>query len=204
MKGVVEAVSALLISGILIGVVGTVYFWGVPLIQKNKDVSVLENTEDFMQELNDRIKLVANAGGREQVQFNTAGLIRFNGEQVNVVIDSEGSIYSAGGEVPLSRNAPSLLKGKWGLDEPEIIKVVSEQIVQNKYRNTYTLKYIRLEIMSGPPALTTADKAFQIKLTGVDSVGGQGSVVIITNKGTDEELVDGKTIISTNVEVSVQ
>ncbi|GEM_PF-1461000 len=204
MKGVVEAISALLISGILIGVVGTVYFWGVPLIQKNKDISVLETTEDFMRELNDRVKLVANTGGREQVQFNIPGLIRFNGEQVNVVIDSEGTIYSAEAEVPLSRNAPSLLKGKWGIDEPEIIKVVAEQIVQNRYRNTYTLKYIPLEIRSGPPPSTAVDKVFKVKLTGIDSVGGQGSVVIITNKGTDEELADGKTVISTNVDISVQ
>ncbi len=204
MRGVVEAVSALLISGILIGVVGTVYFWGVPLIQKNKDISVLETTEGFMQEMNNRVKLVANTGGREQVQFSIPGIIRFNGEQVNVVVDSEGSIYSSEAEVPLSRNAPSLLKGKWGVDEPEIIKVVAEEIVQNRYRNTYTLKYIPLEIRPGPPPSTAVDKVFQIKLLGIDSVGGEGSVVIITNKGTDEQLVGGKTVITTNVEISVQ
>jgi len=203
MKGVVEAVSALLISGILIGVVGTVYFWGVPLIQKNKDISVLESTEDFLRELNNRIKLVANAGGREQLQFNEPGVIRFNGEQINIILDTEGTIYAAEAEVPLSRNSPSLLKGKWGVDEPEIIMVVAEQIVQSKYRNTYALKYVPLEVTGSTPS-DSAIKTFLIDMTGIDSAGGSGSAVIITNKGTDEKLVDGKTIISSVVEISVQ
>ena len=103
MKGQQEALSAVLISGILIGVVGSVYFWGIPLIQKNKDVSLLENSEAFMQTLDSKIKAVANNGGRDQIVISVPGLVRFDGEIVEFSIETEGTIYATDEEILLGR-----------------------------------------------------------------------------------------------------
>ena len=201
MKGVVETISALLISAVLISVVGTVYFWGLPLIQKNKDVSVLEGTEDFMHELNNRIKLVANLGGTEQLQFNQPGMIRFDGSTIQVALDTEGTIYFTEAPVPLSRNNPSISAGLWGADEPEVIYVTSTSIGGSRYNDKFTLRYIPLEVNPDP----VSTKEFHIELYGVDSVGGQGDNVILTNEGTSQETTpEGKTIVKTRVKVSVE
>ena len=199
MKGVVEAISTLLISGILIGVVGTVYFWGLPLIQKNKDISVLESNEDFMYELNNKIKLVANAGGREQIQFTQPGVIRFDSVGIRVVIDTEGTIYAAEAPVPLSRNSPALSEGVWGIDQPEIISVLSNRIGDTHYRNTFKLSYKSLVVNAEP----APDREFLIQLSGTDSVGGQGSNVIITSEGTSEETFVDKTRINSVVKITI-
>ena len=199
MKGVIEAVSALLITGIMIGVVGTVYFWGLPLIQKNKDASVLAGTEDFMRELNNRVKLVANVGGREEVKFNLPGIISFDSSSIKVVLDTEGTIYAAEAPVPLSKNNPSAAAGTWGIDESEVISVIAQQLTDKKYRETYSLRYIPLTVKSD----TGGIKIYVIEPTGINSVGGQGSSVIISSAGTKENTVNNETIISNMIEIVI-
>ena len=198
MRGIVEAISTLLITGILIGVVGTVYFWGLPLIQKNKDISVLESTEDFMKELNERVKLVASAGGRETIQFNQPGIIKFEGTSINVILDTEGTIYAAESPVPLSRNGVSVESGVWGIDQPERISVVANNLGDKRYRDTFDLRYIPLSVSSFSPK-----KEYFIQLDGTNSIGGQGSDVIITSEGTTEEPTQGGTRVSALVKIVI-
>src|SRR3989344_7570658 len=198
MKGQQEALSAVLISGILIGVVGTVYFWGLPLIQKNKDISVLESTEDFMSEMIDKIKLVANAGGREQIMFNQPGIVRFDGYSIRVVLDTEGTLYAAEAPVPLSRNNAALSSGVWGIDQPEIITVTANHIAESHYRNTFKLEYIPLVVNS-----QIGNKEFLIKLVGTDSIGGQGSNVIISSEGTSDDVFGTTTRVNSNVKIVI-
>src|SRR3989338_6960866 len=88
MKGQQEALSAILISGILIGVVGSVYFWGVPLIQKNKDISILESSEAFVRGLDVKIKSVANNGGRDQMSIPVPGIVTFDGKMITMSIEN--------------------------------------------------------------------------------------------------------------------
>ena len=43
MKGQ-QAISVILLTGILIVTVSSIYFWGIPLIEKNKDIALHKNT----------------------------------------------------------------------------------------------------------------------------------------------------------------
>src|SRR3989344_9317294 len=103
MKGQ-QAISVILLTGILIVTVSSIYFWGVPLIQKNKDVALLENSETFMLNLAESIKYVANNPGREQVRFNVDGVMKFESGSIELQVETGGTIYEAGGFIPLGKN----------------------------------------------------------------------------------------------------
>lgn len=195
MKGQ-EILSVVLISGILIGVVGSVYFWGVPLIQKNKDISTLENSEDFVRNLNNKIKNVANSGGRDRLIINIPGLVTFDGSEINLIVDTEGVIYASNAEIPLDINPCAMTTGTFGIDDPEVLCVKSQKISDRSFRTTYTLKYIILQSNE-----TIRD--FQINLTGGLQTGGLDNTVIIDNKGGTSSVVNGRTLIKALVEINI-
>lgn len=195
MKGQQQALSAILISGILIGVVGSVYFWGVPLIEKNKDVTLLESGESFIKLLNEKIKFIANNGGRDQVVVSFPGVVSFDGNQIEFVMQTDGTIYAANSPVVLGRNEGcTATKGEWGLDEPEVICVVSSSISNSTYRNTYSLRYIPLD---------QGLRTFEIELTGPVRTAGQDHLVVIESKGVRETESGGRTTISTVVDINI-
>jgi hypothetical protein len=195
MKGQ-EVLSVILISGILIGVVGSVYFWGVPLIQKNKDISTLEGSEDFMRNLNTKIKNVANAGGRDQLVINVPGLVKFDGSVVELITDTEGIIYAANAEIPLGRNACTSTTGVFGVDEPETLCVKSTKISEQAFRTDYTLKYITLQS-------TDVQRDYQITLTGGLKSGSTDNRIIIENKGSSSTVQNGRTLVQTLIEINI-
>lgn len=198
-KGQQEVLSIVLISGILIGVVGSVYFWGVPLIQKNKDVAVLENSEDFMNSLNTRIKFIANNGGRDQLVINVPGTLRFDpiAGTIELTVLTEGTIYAKDAEIPLGRNSQcSASQGAFGIDEPETLCVKSAQIGEKNFRTTYTLKYVKL-------VNNNILRDFQIELTGNANSGGEQNFVAFENLGTTQSASNGRALIKTLVAINV-
>lgn len=195
MKGQQQALSAILISGILIGVVGSVYFWGVPLIQKNKDVALLESSESFMRQLNEKIKFVANNGGRDQIVVTLPGIVSFDGDQIEFSITTDGTIYSANSLIALGRNGDCTdTRGAWGVDEPEVLCAVSSPLSNATFRNTYTLRYMPLD---------QGLRTFEIDLSGAPRSAGQDHSVVIQSRGVQESESAGRTTIKTVVEINI-
>ncbi len=202
MKGQSEVISVILMTGILIGVVGSVYFWGLPLIQKNKDIAIMENSEDFMRNLNTKIKFVANNGGRDQIKMLLPGIIKFDVDSgsVDLVIDTKGTIYATDSEIPLGRNpecgADTL---NFALGDPETLCVKSTKLSKDNYRTTYTLKYVNLtneELL----------RIFKIELTKNpvgSSAGGEDSNVIFEHLVTNETVIGNRTLIKSWVQISI-
>lgn len=207
MKGQQEALSAVLISGILIGIVGSVYFWGIPLIQKNKDISLLETSEAFMRELDAKIKSVANNGGRDQIVIPVTGLVKFDGQIIKLSIETEGTIYAVDAQIPLGRSSTSNLNldlsgstpvsyGAWGIDDPVLFNVISRKAGENKYKNDYTLEYIELRNSN-----TLRD--FKINITGPPTSGGLESTIVIDSQGDTTTIRNGRTLIKSNVKIII-
>jgi hypothetical protein len=192
MKGQQEALTAILITGVLIGVVGTVYFWGVPLIEKNKDVSILENSEFFMKNLNERIKYIANNGGKDQIKVTVPGIIRFSSDKtIELAADTKGTIYNVNAEIPLGKNTECYpTDGIWGLDDMEIICVKSVKIGETSYNTTYYLSYRNL---------TSGSKKYVIDLTGNPGFAGEEHFIGVENKGTSVDANLIRTIIEINI-----
>lgn len=198
-KGQQEAIAVILISGILIGVVGSVYFWGVPLIQKNKDIAILENSEKVIRNINDKIKFIANNAGRDQVKMDIPGVVSFDPEsgELKIIVDTKGTIYAVNAPIPMGKNSGCLnTTGTFGINDPETLCVESMKIADDAYKTTYTLHYISLKN-------TELNKFFLINLTGDSGIGGESSTIIFENKGNSQMPFSGGTLISTNIEVTI-
>lgn len=142
-KGQHELLTLVLITGILIGVVGVVWMWAVPMIEKNQDVSVQRNAEEFMKDLNQKIRSVS-AGGEDSLDIGNLGdhgIILVREKEIELIIEVDESLYESNREISLSRNDCSDSVVKWGLEETYVICVRSSPVGE-EYRVSYTLKYL--------------------------------------------------------------
>jgi hypothetical protein len=187
MKGQ-EVVTAILITGILLGLVGSVYLWGVPLIEKNKDVSLLQSAEEFMHNLDEKIKDVATHGGREQIEI-LLGRVYFESD-INLNVETKNTIYASGASIPLARNDCTMDKGIWGVDDQDVLCVLSKKI-GDKYETDYILRYINL---------TLGTKTYKIELLGEKNSGKKDNSIIIERTGTEKEGDYVKTLILIRIE----
>ncbi|MBI4018074.1 MAG: hypothetical protein HY368_00520 [Candidatus Aenigmarchaeota archaeon] len=200
LKGQQQAISAILLSGILIGIVGSIYMWGIPLIQKNKDISLLQSSEQFMLALDNKVKSVTNTGGRDQLRITVPGLVSTSstpgGVVVQLDVDTQGTIYATGAEIPLKNATCSAAEGSWGSDESGILCVKSVKLDENKYRTTYTLRYV--------PLRTQTIRTYSIIL-GADEAesAGMDHAIVIENKGTSEADEAGRIVTKTSVKVDL-
>jgi type II secretory pathway pseudopilin PulG len=169
MKGQQEVLTPLLLTGILIAIVGSVYLWGLPLIQKNRDVAVLQQVEDFIINLNEKIKNVANAQGREEIKINIPVTLSFNSTEKSIIIEvnTKGTIYSVG-RIYFVRN-DNEFEGTWGKDDPGVIYVDTTDL-DGEYLQKYTLKYRQLN---------APNKIYKISLIGDDRTVGENHIIII-------------------------
>ncbi len=193
-KGQQDILSAVMLTGIMVVVVGSVYFWGIPLVQKNRDVNALQNTEDFMKLLNDKIKFVANNEGREQIQINVPVILTFVAadDKIQVEIETDGSIYSSGAPIPLSRteSCDNVNPGTWGTDQPEILCVTTTELAENAYKSVYSLEYRELAGLT---------KDYQINLEGAGGSIGQDHNIVMEYDGS--ETVGG--ILNTKIKITL-
>lgn len=196
MKGQHEVVSTLLITSVLIGIVGSILFWGIPLIQKSKDASVLETSEEFMKTLAGKIKFVANNGGKDQLVITVPGDVRFlpndpAGPTISLVVDSQGTIYATEAEIPLGRNECSRTEGVWGVNEPDVLCLTSRKLGTSSYLTTYRLRHILLK--------SQGVVSYKIVMSGRDETFGQGHTIFLENLGTQES----GNLINTVVSISI-
>jgi hypothetical protein len=201
MKGQQEVLTSILITAILIGIIGSVLFWGLPLVQKSRDASTLENAEIFMKTLSDKIRFVANNGGKDRIVINVPGTVEFIPDYsvspgtyrsaIRLTAETQGTIYAANAEVPLKRNECSRVDGVWSIHDPEILCVKSESLTDKKYRNTFRLNHVVLK--------TEGITAYNLSMIGPRSTGGEGRTITIENAGTTH---DGN-LINTLVAISI-
>lgn len=180
-KGQQDVLSAILVSGILIGVVSSVYFWGIPLIEKNRAIAVQKNAEDFMKNLNEKIKFVANNGGRDQIRIDVPGIIEVKDDRIELVTETPGTIYATEADIPLGRNECARSQGTWGIHDPSVYCVRSEKISETNFVTTNSLKYILLDIVESG----VTQRSFKIDIVGA-STGGQDRIIKIENLGVEE------------------
>ncbi len=187
MKGQ-ETISVILITGILLGLVGSVYLWGVPLIEKNTDVSRLESAEGFMNNLNEKIKNVATHGGREQIRI-PLGRVYFE-SNIDLSVETKNTIYDSGAWISLGKNECTKEEGTWGVDDQDVLCVLSQEI-GDEYDTGYKLRYINL---------TLGTKKYKIELVGNRDTGKEDNIIVIEGAGTDRVGEYVKTLVSVSIE----
>ncbi len=178
-KGQQQAVSAVLITGILIGVVASVYFWGVPIIQKSQERHTLQTAEDLMVGMNSKIKTIANSGGKDSIAIDVPAIVRFDGRILSLTMKTKGTIYSSGAWLSLTRSGcDASMPGLWGSDPPEVLCVKSEPLGAVSYETTFSLSYRELQ---------QPEKSYKIELSGSVQSGGSGHKLLVEKTGVVEE-----------------
>lgn len=195
-KGQGEVISNMLITGVLIGIVGAVLFWGLPLIQKSRDASTLSTAEDLMKTLSNKIKFVVNNGGKDRVVLNVPSAFKFlpndpAGPSVQLILDTRGTIYAADADIPLGKNECSRQEGIWGVNEPEVLCLTSRKLDTNRYITTYRLSHILLK--------TEGVVGYKINMTGSEAFSGEGHTIVFENSGTRQDGNFIYTLVSVNV-----
>ncbi len=197
LKGQQQALSVILITGILIGVVGSVYLWGLPLIQKNRDISVQQTSESFMKNMAERFKFVANHGGRERLTMNMPGTVVFDpsAKTVELTIETQGTTYETDTWIQLGKNPCTLENGRWGYDDPETLCVKSTK-VGDLYITVYRLNFVQLN--------TETLTSYKIDLSGFSATGGEGHAIIVQSAGTQTVSENGRNIVKSTLSVSIE
>ena len=73
LSGQTEAISLVLISGIVVSLVGAAYFWGMPLIDKRAASTDFTSASNLITDINKKILSLANAGGgKAEIELSKA------------------------------------------------------------------------------------------------------------------------------------
>lgn len=194
LKGVTPIISSILLVGVLAAVTGVAYQWGLPMIQKNLEVSTLTNAENFIVNLDDKINKVAVSGSTEEIIFDLPGEVRIDpgDDRIEISLVTSGSIYASGGFVCFSRNC-NLNSGTFGDDSYSVVGVQTRQSDESYALTTFSIIQRNL---------TSPDKIYRRDIRTPDDgpvVGGINSRFIISKGG--EERVNS--VITTVINIDV-
>lgn len=188
-KGQSQVVTAVLLVLIMITLVGVTYFWGIPLIQKQKDVVTVSNMERFLKTLNNKIQLVAKNGGTQKVTgIDVPGELELKEEEDKFVLNfkTTGHIIATGKDIYLVGDKR---KETYIGEESGVILVRSEKI-DGKYDVTASLYYRNLtgSVVDGK------ENKYIIDLIGLGrgSLSGSGREITIREEKTKIKETSGE------------
>jgi len=157
LKAQVQPISAVIMTGIVVSLVGVAYFWGVPLIQKRASMSEFQSMERFIEDLKDKVSEIARSGAGEVTLEIKHGFIRLNpynhptegdakgGNNLTIEFVVDQPLIFPGTVLYLGATSFEDIKdtGTYGESSPAVVKLNSSKLGQ-QYRITTEIKYREL------------------------------------------------------------
>lgn len=192
-KGQSQVVTAVLLGGILVVGISSAYTWGVPLLQKNQDVSNLQDTVSSLQDLEEEIVAVSQRGGSSEVSINVRdGFFEVLPENDTIVYTgTTNAAYVATGQwVPLNENDMNGVPeagfgGGYGIqnqDRPGVLIARARQ-EGDEYQTTFKIVFRELQDLE-------SNQGYKIDLVGdgnLEASGGTHNIVITQGEETTEQ-----------------
>ncbi len=193
-KGVAPIISSILIVGILAVLTFSAYQWGMPMIQKNIDITTLNKAENFLRKLDNSISDITKTGGTDELIFNLPGEINIEPEKntIEFSLKTSGSIYMQGGSVCFSKNCNST-EGTWGKDSYSVISAQVDQFDKYAAMTTYKIIYRNLTREEGRVYLLDI-----VTPGNATIVGSENSKILIEKIGEERGDVT-KTIVKLDI-----
>ncbi len=216
-----DIISAFIIIIIVLTLVGTVYTWGLPLIQKRQDTTKADRLYSYFSidnpnSITRKIEYIANNGGEETFSIDMDGVWFLHtcpvGEGDNCLDATEANnsldfitfskVSNIGvnvGWVPLSGPGCPPSVGDIGVDKPSVVCARADSL-QDGFNLTYRVWFRELS--------ESADKGYKINL--VKREGGPlsstGRSVRISRRGlhTCPESECGKTLVITEIDILLE
>jgi hypothetical protein len=154
-KAQVQAVSMVLVAGIILVLAGSAYFWGKPLIDKRTTVTDASTAKAFMIELDRQITEVSRSGGTKTVTIPLISgasleVNEANNEIIYRFITPQAMIDMGQGSTSVPVETYDVSDpGPYG-GSPRIIMLQGEPIENDRYLMTLNMTYRTLETSSEP------------------------------------------------------
>jgi hypothetical protein len=188
MKGQTQAVTAILITGVIIGAVASAYIWGVPLVEKRQSQAELQQVESDAEDLERAIRSIAESGSGSSDEVQLAldsGEVNVNpGENyIEFTAFAENAPYPIDSWSLLrgqSRQGLSFGAGQFGLqgeNTPGVVAVQRESGSNSVVTYRVEFRNLRTTTPSGP-LLTQID----LEASGASTASGDVTVQI-SNEG---------------------
>jgi len=155
LKGQSDIISAVIIIIIAIGLVSTAYTWGIPLIQKQQDTSLVDRvtsyfSPDNVNSIEKRIVSIATNGGEETFSEDASGFWQLvpNGasadsNSLSFTFFSRVSNIATGQWVSLNGPACTAAPGSVG-EDPYVVCARADPI-SNGFNITYKVQFRQLQ-----------------------------------------------------------
>jgi len=205
-KAQAEVITIVLITGIVIGLVGVAYMWGMPLIQKRTSVTEFLSAEDFASKLSDKMVEIASSGFGEATLAIPKGIIRIKEFNESGLLnpDYNSVILEVPVSHPLAMSSSVVLRtnvlgenATYGEAEPRVINM-SSAVSDSINKLIFNIHFRELDTRSQPP------KGYII---GVEKGAVTGSSqVIVSYAGTklmNGEAANNGDLIVTKIKVDV-
>jgi hypothetical protein len=161
MKGQTQAVTAVMITGVIVGGIASAYVWGIPLIDKRQGQSELRSLESSVIGLEESIVSVSQSGqgSADEVTLELDnGRVEVNetGNYVDITTFSESSPYAVGTWRLLrgqSLQGLSFGAGEYGIqgeNTPGIVAVKSESASTSAITYRVEFRNLRTTTPTGP------------------------------------------------------
>jgi hypothetical protein len=208
-----DVISAVIIVVIAIGLVGTAYMWGIPLIEKQQGRATVERLDSYFDRTNVNslprmIEDVANNGGEKTFYSNIDGLWTLNeydlGEEKTnslefMIASKVSNIGTDLGWISLTSGAacpPTI--GVLGVDESSVVCARADSTGTN-YNVTYRLWFREVDESAGT-------RGYKINL--VRKEGGPlmstGKSIRVSRGDVETVTEGGKTLITTEVKILLE
>lgn len=214
MKGQTQAVTAVLITGIIIAGIASVYVWGIPLIEKREEVAEVGSLESSMTSIKSSIESVANSGRGSSSEIGVDlgdGGVEVNSSEnyIEFTAFANGATYPRQGWTLLGENnrqGLSIGKGIYGYEgEEEAGKIAARRLPGEGSVVRYRIEYRNMR--------TTTPSGPELRLIDLEASGANRAsedvMLRISNQGTESDTgnngvdVDGKKIDRVRTVVSV-
>ncbi len=198
-KAQVQAISLVLITGIVMSLAGAAYFWGKPLIEKRSAITDIATAESFIMQLNGEILDVARNRGEKALNIPAIpGAYLFVNESENGItfqfLSNQPMLAIGDKSVPIPIETEHIEpNGTYG-ESPRIITLESKPY-ETQFLFTLKLTYRELH------ANVVPKKGYKIV---VESGGKTGNdKVSVSYKGTKTETVGDVEVLKTLIDVKI-
>jgi hypothetical protein len=202
MKAQVQAISLILVTGIVVSLAGAAYFWGKPLMDKRTTMTDVSTAETFILRLNDIVLDVARNRGEKSVNVPplSASYILVNTSDGGnefvyrfVVTQSMLEMGTQTKPIPIETRHEEPV-GTYG-ESPRIITLEGD-VSEAQYLMTLRLKYRELDTDTPVP------KGYKIVLNDEGRAGNQK--ITVSYGGTETGVADnGGDLLKTIIDVRI-
>lgn len=204
MEAQVQAISLVLISGIVLSLAGAAYFWGKPLMEKRSSITDIATAESFITQLDKEILDVARNKGVKTLNIPAvagASLSASPEPDNNIIfkfVVTQPMLTLGDKNMPVPIETSNIeINGTYG-ESPRIITLESE-VYESLHKMTLTMTYRTLFTS------TTPQKAYQIVLNPSGKTGNDK--VSVSYAGTETTTITGVNgdvdLLKTKVDVTI-